>query len=124
MRVLPFIRTSVRIQVKLVGQACSAETSKSCGSETKTMVSNCSQQQAKLPMSLHPNPNYGVLLFPRCGIPCNTLNLMSSVHIPRNGAKASSSLQNESAENRKITNASLLFATFLDLSYVLLFLIA
>ncbi|KAL9383548.1 hypothetical protein Peur_023871 [Populus x canadensis] len=43
---------------------------------------------------------------------------MSSVHIPRKGTKASSSLQNESAENRKITNASLLFATFLDFSYV------
>ena len=29
------------------------------------------------------------------------------LHIPRKGAKASSSLQNESAENKKITNASL-----------------
>lgn len=55
----PFSKTSTRencpssepqflFKLKLVGQACSAETTKSCGSETKTMVSNCSQQQAKL----------------------------------------------------------------------------
>ncbi|KAG6755115.1 hypothetical protein POTOM_040929 [Populus tomentosa] len=79
---------------------------------------------AQLPQSHLLPKATGVLLFPRRGIPCNTLSLMSSVHIPRKGAKASSSLQNESAENRKITNASLMFATFLDLSYVLLFLIA
>lgn len=70
------------------------------------------------------NPSTGVFLFLHFGVPCNTLNLMSSVHIPRKGAKASSSSEKSQMPVYCLPHSwtSVTFCYFLLLSWCNLFL--